>query len=122
MNNQARTLFYGIIGAYLVYLAYDLWPVREGMEGAGATGMLVCCILFVVAGVVFLALAVRLFKKVFIDKDENYLEGEPEEIVDAETVEDVNDEAVAESAEEAMDEVVEEVHEISAESEEITEE
>ncbi len=114
MNNQVRTLFYGIIGAYLVYLAYDLWPVREGMEGAGATGMQVCCILFVVAGVVFLALAVRLFKKVFIDKDENYLESEPETVEDTEAAEDVIDEVEAKKSEEVMDE--------NAESEEITEE
>lgn len=110
MNNQMRTLFYGVIGGYLLYLAYDLLPGRNAMEGSDATWMMVCCVVFAVAGVVFLALAVRLFKKVFIDKDENYLESEPEVVENTE------------AAEEAMNEAAEEVHEISVESEEITEE
>ncbi len=89
MNNQMRSLFYGVIGGYLVYLAYDLLPGRNAMEGNNATLMMVCCVLFAIAGLVFIGLAVRLFKKVFIDKDENYLESEPEE--SAETVEDAEE-------------------------------
>ncbi|MBR5798975.1 MAG: hypothetical protein IKY23_02835 [Lachnospiraceae bacterium] len=122
MNNQMRTLFYGVIGGYLVYLAYDLLPGRNAMEGSNATWMMVCCVVFAVAGVVFLALAVRLFKKVFIDKDENYLEREPEAVEDAEEATEVIDEAAAEVpaiSEEAEDT---EAPKISEEAEEDTEE
>ncbi len=79
MNNQVRTLFYGVIGAYLVYLAYDLFPARTAMEESSANWMLACCILFAAAGVIYIFLALRLFKKVFIDKDENFIEQEVQE-------------------------------------------
>ena len=108
MNNQMRTLFYGVIGGYLLYLAYDLLPGRNAMEGTDATWMMVCCVVFAVAGVVFLALAVRLFKKVFIDKDENYLESEPEEnseeVAEAEAAQDALAEAAAETPEDDTEE------------------
>ncbi len=70
MNNKTRTLFYGIIGAYLVYLSYDLFPARNGQMGEGTGLMLACCILFAIAGAVCLILAIRLFKKAFIEGEE----------------------------------------------------
>ncbi len=65
MNEKNRVFFYGIIGAYLVYLAYDLFTNRGSDAGANSPFLLVICVVFAVAGILLLGLTVSKLRKVY---------------------------------------------------------
>lgn len=65
MNEKSRVFFYGIIGAYLVYLSYDLFKNRGTDAGANSPLLVCICVLFAVAGGLLLGLTFYKLKKVY---------------------------------------------------------
>lgn len=62
MSEKGRTLFYGLGAVYLLYLCYDLF--KSGVAGGEATlPLTLFCILFGIAGVFLLVLAVKQYRK-----------------------------------------------------------
>ena len=62
MNEKNIEFFYGIIGAYLVYLAYDMF--RDG-AAQSEMSMMIFCILFLVAGIILLVVTIFSFRKIY---------------------------------------------------------
>lgn len=72
MNEKGRTIFYGVAGAYLVYLAYDMFQTKAA---ATDVKLLLFSVVFGVAGVVLLIMAGKSYKQ-FIS---NAIADEPQE-------------------------------------------
>lgn len=60
MNEKGRTIFYGIAGAYLIYLAYDMFQTKAAM---GDVKLLVFSVVFGIAGVLLFIAACKSYKK-----------------------------------------------------------
>lgn len=78
MNEKGRTIFYGIAGAYLVYLAYDMFQTKATAQDVK---LLIFSVVFGVAGVVLLIMAGKSYKKYMAEamKDEDKTETEEEQ-------------------------------------------
>jgi len=91
-----------VVGGYLVYLAYDIFKLRD-TQAAEYWVMMLFVLLFTVAGAVFAAISIKsLIKKEYYDPNND--SGESEQIIDASS-EDiaVGEPAAAEPEEEAVD-------------------
>lgn len=62
-SNQKRSVFYGLAGIYLLYLAYELYGNLPEISGKEHMFCMIFMVLFVVGGVGILFFAFRLFRK-----------------------------------------------------------
>lgn len=60
MNEKGRIIFYGIAGAYLVYLAYDMFQTRATAQDIK---LLIFGVIFGMAGAVLLFMAGKSYKR-----------------------------------------------------------
>lgn len=60
MNEKGRTIFYGVAGAYLIYLAYDMFQTKAAVQDVK---LLIFSVVFGVAGVILLIMAGKSYKK-----------------------------------------------------------
>ncbi len=60
MNEKGRTIFYGVAGAYLIYLAYDMFQTKAATQDVK---LLLFSVVFGVAGVLLLFAACKSYKK-----------------------------------------------------------
>ena len=59
MNEKGRTIFYGVAGAYLIYLAYDMFQTKAAMQDIK---LLLFSVVFGIAGVLLLLMAGKSYK------------------------------------------------------------
>ncbi len=62
-NSKKRSVFYGLAGIYLLYLAYELFGNLAEVSGMEYTFCIIFSVLFAVGGVGILFFALRLFQK-----------------------------------------------------------
>lgn len=62
-NNRRRSVFYGLAGVYLLYLAYELFGNLSEMSGTEHIFCVLFTILFAIGGAGILWYAVRLFQR-----------------------------------------------------------
>ena len=59
MNEKGRTIFCGVAGAYLIYLAYDMFQTKAAMQDIK---LLLFSVVFGIAGVLLLLMAGKSYK------------------------------------------------------------
>lgn len=62
-RDKARAAIYGMMGGYLLYLAYKLFTSQSGAEGSESAVMLIFGIFFVIVGAAALVLAFYMSRK-----------------------------------------------------------
>lgn len=62
-TSKKRSVFYGLAGIYLLYLAYELFGNLAEVSGTEHTFCIIFSVLFAVGGVGILIFAARLFQK-----------------------------------------------------------
>lgn len=87
LPNQSMLAIRAVVGGYLVYLAYDILSTES--VTVPRIGMIIFCILFVVAGIVLIVTTVRSFVKgEYIGGKADYTEDEYEEEINQPIIDD----------------------------------
>lgn len=63
MNDKARAAVYALAGAYMLYMAYQVFSVRMDNGGSDLTLMLIFSIIFLLFGIGFIGFAIYMMKK-----------------------------------------------------------
>lgn len=87
LPNQSMLAIRAVVGGYLIYLAYDILSTES--VTAPRIGMILFCILFVVAGIVLITTTLRSFVKgEYIGGKADYTEDENEEEINQPIIDD----------------------------------
>ncbi|MBQ8878837.1 MAG: hypothetical protein IJ029_08925 [Lachnospiraceae bacterium] len=75
MNEKGRTIFYGVAGAYLIYLAYDMFQTKAATQDIK---LLIFSVVFGIAGVLLLLMAGKSYKSYMTEEMSDKPEEEEE--------------------------------------------
>ena len=75
MNEKGRTIFYGVAGAYLIYLAYDMFQTKAATQDIK---LLIFSVVFGIAGVLLLLMAGKSYKSYMTEAMSDKTEEEEE--------------------------------------------
>lgn len=78
-QNFRRAFFYGMGGAYLIYLAYTMYKEQSAAGGMEPGLLIATALLFAIAGVALVIFAIYMAKKE-ADEEKKNRAGEPEQI------------------------------------------
>ncbi len=81
MNEKGRTIFYGVAGAYLIYLAYDMFQTKAAIQDVK---LLIFSVVFGIAGVLLLLAACKSYKKYMAEAMADKQDAQAEEDASAE--------------------------------------